>query len=147
MTFRFSDCRNLPVDAVMALYAHAAWAKDRTADQTREILERSSLVASLWEDDRMIAFARVMTDFIFRAAIYDLIVHPDRRIRGAGKQLVEALLGHPRLARVPVFHLLTRDKRLFYEKLGFVVAAQAGLDALVLTRNTLPSVPQINRSC
>ena len=136
MAFRFSDCRAIPVDAVMGLYAHAAWAKDRTADQTRETLEQSSLVASLWEDDRMIAFARVMTDFIFRAAIYDVIVHPDRRNCGAGKQLIDALLDHPRLARVPIFHLLTRDKRVFYEKRGFVVAAQAGLDALILTRDT-----------
>jgi len=131
----------------MALYTHAVWAKDRTTDQTREVLERSSLVASLWESDRMIAFARVMTDFIFRAAIYDVIVHPDRRNCGAGHQLIDALLDHPRLVRVPTFHLLTRDKRAFYEKRGFVIAAQAGLDTLILTRDTPSSVLPINRSC
>ncbi len=119
----------------MALYAHAAWAKNRTADETRAALEQSSLVASLWEGDRMIAFARVMTDFIFRAAIYDVIVHPDRRNCGAGKQLIDALLGHPRLARVPIFHLLTRDKRPFYEKRGFVVSSKHGLEPLILTRD------------
>jgi len=135
MSFRFSDCRVIPIDAVMALYAHAAWAKGRTPDQTRAALEQSSLVASLWEDDRMVAFARVMTDFIFRAAIYDVIVHPDRRNCGAGRQLIDALLDHPRLVQVPIFHLLTRDKRTFYEKRGFVTAAQAGLDTLILTRD------------
>jgi len=139
MSFRFSDCRAISIDAVMALYAHAEWAKGRTVDQTREAIEQSSLVASLWEGDQMIAFARVMTDFIFRAAIYDVIVHPDRRNFGAGRQLLDALLGHPRLSKVPTFHLLTRDKRAFYEKRGFVLAAQTGLESLILTRNTSPT--------
>lgn len=34
-------------------------------------------VVSLWEEDRLAAFARALTDFVVRAVIFDVIVRPD----------------------------------------------------------------------
>jgi ribosomal protein S18 acetylase RimI-like enzyme len=133
MPYPFTD-NNLPAESVWKLYRHADWAKDRTLEETREVLRQSSLVLGLLEAGEVIAFSRVLTDFIFRATIYDVIVHPDFRGRGIGKQMVHALLHHPRLASVPVFYLLTRDKRPFYEKNGFVLTSQKGLDAMIFAR-------------
>ncbi len=134
MDYVMSDRKRLPVSQILDLYRAADWAQNRTQADIEEILQQSSLVMTLWEGDRMIAFARVLTDTRFRAAIYDVIVHPNWRGTGAGRQLIDGLLNHPMLLHVPVLHLLTRDKRPFYEKIGFVPATQYGLEAMVLIR-------------
>ncbi len=134
MPYIVSDRKDLPIASVLELYRHAEWAKDRTERAAEEALRGASLVVSLWDGERLVAMARVLSDFVFRAAIYDVIVHPHVRGRGVGRQLMAALLGHPALARVPVFHLLTRDKREFYKKVGFSETTRSGLDALMLTR-------------
>ncbi len=133
MPYSFTDS-DLPAESVWKLYRHANWAKDRTLEETQAVLRQSSLALGLWEGGELVAFSRVLTDFIFRATIYDVIVHPDFRGKGIGKEMIHALLHHPRLASVPVFCLLTRDKRVFYEKRGFVLTSQNGLDAMLFTR-------------
>lgn len=134
MPYRFSDSKEIDIEQVVALYRFADWAKDRTEEETEAVLSQSSLVLSLWEGDRLIAFARVLTDFVFRAAIYDVIVHPDFQRKGVGRVLIDRLLNHPSLKKVPVFHLLTLDKRPFYEKLGFVSTAERNLSAMIFIR-------------
>ncbi len=134
MPLHFSDSKEIDVDQVLALYRHTDWAKDRTREETGEILTRSSLVFGLWEGPRLVAFARVLTDFVARAGIYDVIVHPEAQKKGVGRMLIEQMLGHSSLQKVPVFHLLTKDKRLFYEKLGFVTAGERGYSAMIFNR-------------
>lgn len=135
MSYTFSDNKEIDVRKVTALFRLTDWAKDRTEEETKAVLAQSSLVLSVWENDRLIAMARALTDFVFRAAIYDVIVHPDFQRKGVGRALTEKLLSHPSLKKVPAFHLLTKDKRPFYEKLGFVTTTERGLDAMILIRN------------
>lgn len=131
---RFSDSREIDPNAVLELYRFADWSKDRTLEETRQVLTGSSLVFSLWEGPRLVAFARVLTDFIFRAAVYDVIVHPDVQGQGVGRALIYKVLTYPSLKKVPVFYLLTRDKRPFYEKLGFVTAQEEGYSSMIFVR-------------
>ncbi|MBI3803729.1 MAG: GNAT family N-acetyltransferase [Nitrospirae bacterium] len=131
---QFSDSREIDPQEVLALYRYANWSKDRTLEETRQVLAQSSGVFSLWEGPRLVAFARVLTDFLFRAAIYDVIVHPDVQRKGVGRALIYKVLTHPSLKKVPVFHLLTSDKRPFYEKLGFVTSEERGYAAMIFVR-------------
>ncbi len=135
MPFRFSDSKEVDLAQLLELYRSADWSRDRTAEEAAAVLANSSLIFTLWEGDRLAAFARVLTDFIFRAAIYDVIVHPDIQRKGVGKALLYKVLTHPSLKKVPVFHLLTRDKRAFYEKLGFVTAGERGYSAMIYLRD------------
>ncbi|HLG22979.1 MAG TPA: GNAT family N-acetyltransferase [Candidatus Manganitrophaceae bacterium] len=134
MALKFSDHKEIDVTQVLELYRNTDWAKDRTAEEARRVLSQSSLVLSLWDGERLVALARVLTDFIFRAAIYDVMVRPDAQRKGIGRLLIGRLLSHPSLNEVPVFHLLTKDKRLFYEKLGFLSTDKRGLDAMIYVR-------------
>jgi N-acetylglutamate synthase-like GNAT family acetyltransferase len=131
---RFSDSREIDPKEVLALYHYADWSKDRTLEETQQVLSQSSLVFSLWEGPRLVAFGRVLTDFIFRAAVYDVIVHPDVQRQGVGRALIYKILTHPSLKKVPVFYLLTRDKRPFYEKLGFVTTEEEGYSSMIFVR-------------
>lgn len=130
----FKDTREIDPEQLLDLYRFADWSKGRTLEETKQVLAQSSLVFSLWEGPRLVAFARALTDFIFRAAIYDVIVHPDVQRKGVGRALIYKILTHPSLEKVPVFHLLTSDKRPFYEKLGFVTAEERGYSAMIFVR-------------
>lgn len=133
-SLRFSDSREIDPEQVLDLYRGADWAKDRTLEETQAILAQSSLVFSLWEDNRLVAFARVLTDFVVRAVIFDVIVHPDDQGKGIGRLVMEKMLAHPSLVKVPVFILQTKDKQAFYAKFGFVQSTERKVDAMLLIR-------------
>ncbi|MCA1958447.1 MAG: GNAT family N-acetyltransferase, partial [Nitrospira sp.] len=82
--------------------------------------------------ERLVGFGRVLTDFVYRATIWDVIVDRAYQKQGIGSEIVRRILDHPRLQRVELFWLCTRRPG-FYEKLGFSSKEQTGM---VLARNT-----------
>lgn len=57
------------------LYSQEWWCKDRTLIQTQKVVENSSLIVGIIDKyDNLIAFARVLSDFTFKAFIFDVIV-------------------------------------------------------------------------
>lgn len=102
------------------LYDVTWWAKDRPPDQIRRALEYSHPILTAWEGDRMVGFARVISDRTYRATIWDVIVRPAHQGRGIGAALVQAAIDHPDLKTVTLFMLLTKDQHRFYERLGFI---------------------------
>jgi GNAT superfamily N-acetyltransferase len=122
------------VPHLLQLYKGAWWSHDRTIEQVRAVLEGSDLVVGLSArpDDRLIAFARVLTDGIFRAMIFDVIVAPDHQGHGLGHRIIQALLSHPLLKRVELVELYCRpDLVPFYQSLGF---ASPGSGVVLLRR-------------
>ena len=70
--------------------------------------------------DRLVGFARVLTDWRYRAYAYDVIVAPEWRDRGLGRELMDALLSHPRLAAVETVELSCQPEMIpFYRRWGF----------------------------
>jgi N-acetylglutamate synthase-like GNAT family acetyltransferase len=102
------------------LFEHAPWARGRTIEEIRVMLENTDYYFSAWDGDRLIGFARVLTDRIYRATLWDVVVHADYQKRGVGEELVNRVLSHPVLSKVEKLWLNTRDKIGFYEKFGFV---------------------------
>ena len=123
----FSDLKDFDPAQLVRLYACAPWASGRAADQTREMLAHTDLAISAWDGDRLVGFGRVLTDYVYRASIWDVIVHPDYQGREIGTDIVQQILHHPDLKQVELFWLCTRDKQAFYEKLGFSSNEQTGM--------------------
>ena len=104
------------------LYQGEWWTRGRTLDEVKTMLERSNLVFALCDtfSGRLVAFARVLTDGIFKAFIFDVIVAPDVRNEGLGKRLMEAIANCPDLKDVRHLELYCLPELVpFYEKLGF----------------------------
>lgn len=97
----------------------AFWAKERSTDDLRIAIENSEPVISLWDGQKLIGFARATSDGIYRATIWDVVIHPDYRGAGLGSKLVETVLSHPRMNRVERVYLMTTHQQRFYEKIGF----------------------------
>jgi GNAT superfamily N-acetyltransferase len=102
-----------------ALQQETSWARDRSLLDLQRAVAASDLVITVWRDETLIGCARVLTDFVYRAVLCDVIVHSAYRQQGIGRLLVEQVTGHPRLARVRKFSLLTSTARSFYEHLGW----------------------------
>jgi N-acetylglutamate synthase-like GNAT family acetyltransferase len=86
-------------------------------------LSHSHPVISAWDDDLLVGFARATSDGVYRATIWDVVVHPDYQGAGIGRQLVERILCDPAIANVERVYLMTTHQQSFYEKLGFTVNA------------------------
>ena len=121
----FIEINNLSesnLNQLVELYKQAWWTKNRTLEQARRAVENSDLVFGLIEpsSERLVAFARVLTDFIFKAFIYDVIVEESLRGTGLGKKIMNQLLAHPELAEVSHIELYCQpEMHEFYEKSGF----------------------------
>lgn len=112
--------REMYVDQLQALFqAGAFWARDRKPDDLEIALENSNPVISAWDGDRLIGFARATSDGVYRATIWDVVVHPDYQGAGLGRKLVQTVLSHPQVCRVERVYLMTTNQQEFYKKIGF----------------------------
>jgi len=105
-----------------ALYRGEWWSRERTLSEVQTVLKYSDFVFAFCEksNGRLVAFARVLTDRIFKAIIFDVIVAPENRGEGLGRLLVERIMESPELRNVQHLELYCLpDLVPFYEKLGF----------------------------
>jgi GNAT superfamily N-acetyltransferase len=114
------DCtldRPLPLDAVQRLLAQTDWAANRSPADLQTMLAGSVCIGA-WEDDRLVGFARAITDGVYRALLEDVVVDESLRDQGIGRALVEKLL--ERLAPVQQILLVCGDRLVpFYGQFGF----------------------------
>jgi GNAT superfamily N-acetyltransferase len=91
-----------------------------------ELVRRSianSLCFGLYDGQRQVGFARVITDGATFAYLGDVFVLEEYRGRGLGKWLIECIVGHPCLQGLRRFVLGTRDAHGLYRQFGFTSLA------------------------
>ena len=97
----------------------AFWARERPLEELAIAIANSDPVVSVWDEDKMIGFARATSDGIYRATIWDVVIHPDYQGVGLGQKLIETVLSHPRMNRVERVYLMTTHQQSCYEQIGF----------------------------
>ncbi len=123
---RLLPCRGL-LKLRRLLDKHAFWAKGRSNKQLRHLLAKSTVVISLWRDQRIVGFGRATSDGIFRAVLWDIVVADDLQGLGLGRQVVDALLAAEELKNVEKIYLMTTNSTEFYLQLGFKRSKQQSL--------------------
>jgi ribosomal protein S18 acetylase RimI-like enzyme len=124
----------------------AFWAKGRSIEDLSIAIANSDPVMTIWDGEKLIGFARATSDGIYRATIWDVVIHPDYRGTGLGRKLVESILTHPRLRKVERVYLMTTNQQEFYEKIGFqcnhtttmVLYNQTDIEPLPITEVQVP---------
>jgi len=110
------------------LYQQEWWAKGRTFETTRECVSGSQICIALVDSNDLIGFTRVITDYTFKALIFDVIVRVDQRGRGLGNRLVSLVKSHKMLNRVKHFELYCLpDMGDFYRQHGFDIPLEIHL--------------------
>ena len=121
MTIRLStDPADVDVDVVAAfLHDEAYWSLGRPRPVVVAALAASRCF-TLVDGDRMVAFARVVTDGATFGWVCDLFVVASHRGRGLGHRLVDAIVTDPELAAMKRLLLATADAHGVYADAGFV---------------------------
>lgn len=74
-----------------ALYQQEWWTKGRSAEDTKKCVLGSQIcIGIVSETDELVGFTSVITDYVFKAFIFDVIVRNDSRGRGVGDQLIRS---------------------------------------------------------
>ncbi|WP_448572409.1 GNAT family N-acetyltransferase [Trichothermofontia sp.] len=116
----YSDPDRIDLSQLQQLFNLAAfWARARSLSDLEIALAHSKPVVSMWDYDRLIGFARATSDGVYRATIWDVVVHPDYQGLGLGRKLVETVLSDPHICRVERVYLMTTYQQPFYERIGF----------------------------
>lgn len=112
------DPSRLDIEAICDFLSRAYWADKRP----REVIEKSiqfSLNFGVYERDRQIGFARVVTDHATFAYLCDVFIHEDYRGKALGKWMMECILAHPELMGLRRWSLATSDAHGLYKQFGF----------------------------
>lgn len=105
-----------------SLYQREWWTTGRSLADVRTMLEHSDFIFGIAnpDSDELLAFARAITDRVFKALVLDVIVHPDHRSEGLGSFLMQQVITHPVLSRVRHLDLFCLPERSeFYRRQGF----------------------------
>lgn len=118
VTYTLSDNH---ITQLHALYQQEWWTKGRSIEDTRQCIRGSQICIGIVTDtDELVGFTRVITDYVFKAFVFDVIVRHDARSLGLGKQLVALVTTHPELKSVRHIELYCLPELVpFYGKRGF----------------------------
>jgi ribosomal protein S18 acetylase RimI-like enzyme len=108
----------ISVDEALAMLHTTFWAGDMQRDRLVRAMQRSVCIGILTEE-RLVAFARVVTDLATFAYLCDVVVDPAHGGRGLAQWMVRAMLEHPEMHGFRRFCLVTRNAKTLYAKLGF----------------------------
>ena len=89
-----------------SLYKNEWWTKNRTLEETKKCVHGSQICIGLIDKNNiLIGFVRVITDFTFKALIFDLIIKSEFRGKGLSKKLMSLVKAHENLKDVTHFEL------------------------------------------
>jgi len=119
-----TDPARLNIDAIADMLTRAYWAKGRTREVIARYLQYS-LTFGVFEGNRQIGLARVVSDYTTFAWLCDVFIHEDFRGLGVGKWLLETVHSHPDLQGLRRWMLATRDAHGLYEQYGWTPLANS----------------------
>ncbi len=116
------------------LYLQQWWSNTRTPEEVDLVLAGSSITLGMVDDhNNLIGFTRVLTDGIFKAIMFDVIVNEQYRGHKIGSQLVGYVKKHPKLSRVKHLELYCLPElQGYYQQFGFETDV-GGMELMRLT--------------
>lgn len=95
------------------------WAKGRSLGKVKKSIDNSMCFGLYDNSDKMLGFARVVTDKVVFAYLMDVFILEEHQRKGLGKMLVKHVIEHPEL-QVRFWLLGTVNSHDFYKRLGFI---------------------------
>jgi N-acetylglutamate synthase-like GNAT family acetyltransferase len=119
-TFTISTDKNkLDIEMIhQFLSAVAYWSKGIPLEKLRTSIEHS-LCFGVYEEERQVGFARVISDYATVAYLGDVFILPGYRGKGLSKMLVNTIMQHSSLQGMRRWILLTGDAHGLYKQFGW----------------------------
>lgn len=113
-----TDPARLDIDSICDFLTRAYWALGRPRERTERAIS-NSLVFGLYDGEKQIGLARVVSDYAIFAYLCDVFIHEDYRAHGLGKWLIETVMSHPDLQGLRRWTLATHDAHELYRQFGW----------------------------
>lgn len=113
-----TDPARLDIDAICDFLTRSYWASRRLRERTERALQ-NSLVFGIYDGEKQVGVARVVTDYSIFAYLCDVFIHEDYRAHGLGKWLMQTIHDHPDLQGLRRWTLVTRDAHGLYRQFGW----------------------------
>ena len=114
-----TDRDKIDVDLVhQFLNQESGWANGISRELVQESLQHS-LCFSVFQQERMVAFCRIVTDMATFGNLVDVFVIPSQRGKGISRLLMAEVMAHPVVKKLRRFTLATSNAHGLYEKFGF----------------------------
>jgi len=113
---------NTQIEKLHDLYQNEWFSKGRSIEDVHEMLKHTDFVFGFCMSGgkELIGFARVISDRVYKAFVFDVIVDQNYRNKGMGKYIMHTIFNHSVLKKVSHIELYCPEKFVpFYEKLGF----------------------------
>ncbi|MBQ3134749.1 MAG: GNAT family N-acetyltransferase [Oscillospiraceae bacterium] len=104
---------------VMALLKQTYWANKRTPEQVQRSMDNSRCYGIYLDgEQKLVGFARVISDFATTYYLCDVVIDRDHQHNGLGVALVSHIENRPEYQGLRGM-LITRDAHTLYEKFGY----------------------------
>ena len=117
----YSTEKNINPDKIDDLFKSIEW-EPRGQEKWKEILLKSSFVFSIWDDQTLVGFGRIVEDGIM-CMFYDVCVHANYQNNGIGTKIMETLIDQVKDKQYISIGLFVSEDNPratnFYEKFGF----------------------------
>lgn len=118
MKISLSNCiENVEWSRMKDIYHSVGWT-NHNEEKIKKVFQSSNVVAIAYDEDNIAGFGRALSDGVFNAAIYDVVVDEHYQNKGIGQKIIENLLAQ--LKDISCVHLVsTSGNEEFYKKAGF----------------------------
>ena len=113
-----TDKSKLDLNAIHGFLKGSYWAENIPLPVVQMSIE-NSLCFGVYEFDKQIGFARVISDYATFAYLADVFILEKYRGKGLAKWLIECILEHPALQNLRRWILATKDAHGLYREFGF----------------------------
>ena len=113
-----TEKEKLDIDLIHSFLNRTYWAEGISKEIIRRSIE-GSLCFGVFENDKQVGFARMITDKATFAYLADVFIIEVYRGRGLSKWLMEVIMSHPDLQGLRRMILATKDAHGLYSQFGF----------------------------
>ena len=113
-----TDKSKLQLNVIHGFLTNSYWAKKISPDLIKRSID-NSLCFGVYDQDKQVGFARIISDFATFAYLADVFVIEDYREKGLSKSLMEFIINYPELQNLRRWILATRDAYGLYLQYGF----------------------------
>ena len=113
-----TDKNKINIEYVHDFLSHSYWSPGVPMETVTKAMN-GSLCFGVYDNDKQIGYARMVTDTATFAYLADVFIDENYRGKGLGKWLVKVILAHPDLQGLRRIMLATKDAHALYEQVGF----------------------------
>ncbi len=114
-----TDKSKIDIEYVHGFLSNSYWSPGVPMQTVKKAMS-GSLCFGVYENDKQVGYARIITDTATFAYLADVFIDENYRGKGLGKWLIKVILQHPDLQGLRRIILATKDAHALYAQFGFV---------------------------